>query len=583
MLPSELLWLYQRIRPLLAWHVASFLCLTAGSVLALVNPLVLMWVIDRVLPHRNIALLICMVTAIFLSSELRPILSGFGGYLTLLASQRTVVSIRKEILEKLDSLSAEYHENTPVGARLYALREPIEEVAYFGSDLAPAILRTALVTAFTLSAMLILNPRLTALVLPAIPAFVLARHHFRGLLAERSDKVHATRAELSAFLEEHMPSILQIQQLQQEKRQERRAFHFFADVARSQVKLAAGGIQFTGWTNLPIAAAAAVIIGFGAWSALRGVMTVGGLVAFNSCVFQLFDPLSGALETYARAQRTFSSIRRLQAILALRPTVTDQNGSSAEIPHSAMCHIRFTDVSFGYQRTKDFLTIPSLSIESGSRIAIVGENGAGKSTFAKLAARLYDPDRGSITIGESKVRNIPLKQFRSLVCYVPAIPVLFDETLAENLRLRNPLVGTRQLEAIIDLLELRSFVASLPHGLSEPLGPAGCQLSGGQRQRLALARALLRKPRILILDEATSALDPRAELSLLHRIPEFLPGVTIIFISHRLGNVAWMDRVLVFQNGRIVEDGHHHELELSGSCYAKLRRASEAWRIDSQP
>jgi ABC-type bacteriocin/lantibiotic exporter with double-glycine peptidase domain len=575
MLPSELLWLYQRIRPLLAWHLASFLCLTAGSVLTLVNPLVLMWVIDRVLPNRNIALLICTVTAIFFSSELRPILSSFGGYLTLLASQRTVVSIRKEILERLDSLSAEYHENTPVGARLYALREPIEEVAYFGSDLAPAILRMALVTAFTLSAMLILNPRLTALVLPAIPAFVLARQHFRGLLAERSDKVHATRAELSAFLEEHMSSVLQIQQLQQEKRQEKRAFHFFADVARSQVKLAAGGIQFTSWTNLPIAAAAAVIIGFGAWSALRGAMTVGGLVAFYSYVFQLFDPLSGALETYARAQRTFSSIRRLQAILSLRPTVTDQN-RGAEIPHSTLCHIRFTGVCFGYQRKKDFLTIPSLSIESGSRVAIVGENGAGKSTFAKLAARLYDPDRGSITIGESQVRNIPLKQFRSLVCYVPAIPVLFDETLAENLRLGNPLVGTRQLEAIIDLLDLRSFVASLSHGLSEPLGPAGCQLSGGQRQRLALARALLRRPRILILDEATSALDPPAELSLLHRIPEFLPGVTIFFISHRLGNVPWMDRVLVFHHGRIVEDGHHHELELSGSFYANLHRASEA-------
>jgi ATP-binding cassette subfamily B protein len=246
-----------------------------------------------------------------------------------------------------------------------------------------------------------------------------------------------------------------------------------------------------------------------------------------------------------------------------------------------VCNIRFAGVFFGYERQKGFLTIPSLSIESGARVAIVGENGAGKSTFAKLAARLYDPDRGSMTIGESPAKNIPLKQFRSLVCYVPAIPVLFDETLAENLRLGNPLIGVRQLELIIDFLELRSFVASLPHGLSERLGPAACQLSGGQRQRLALARALLRRPRILILDEATSALDPPAELSILRRIPEFLPGITIIFISHRLGNVAWMDRVLVFHHGRIVEDGHHRELKTSGSFYAKLERASEATRFQS--
>src|SRR5208337_5566251 len=275
----------------------------------------------------------------------------------------------------------------------------------------------------------------------------------------------------------------------------------------------------------------------------------------------------------ARAQRTFSSIRRLRAILVLRPTVTDHN-RGFEMPPATVGDIRFTGIFFGYQRQKGFLTIPSLLIESGAHVAIVGENGSGKSTFAKLAARLYDPDRGSITIGESQVRNIPLKQFRSLVCYVPSIPVLFDETLAENLRLGNPFVGARQLEAIIDLLELRSFVASLPHGLSEPLGPAGCQLSGGQRQRLALARALLRRPRILILDEATSALESPAELSILSKISDFLPGVTILFVSHRLGNVPWMDRVLVFHRGRIVQDGHPYELKSAGGFYAELQRAS---------
>lgn len=571
--PLELLWMYQRIRPLFVWHLASFLLLTAGSLLALVNPLALMWVVDRAIPDRNIALLICAVAVIFLSSELRSVLTSVGGYLTFLASQRTVVSIRMEILERLNSLSAEYHENTPTGARLYTLREPIEEVAYFGSDLVPTILRTVLVTTFTLFAMLALNPRLTVLVLPAIPAFLIIRHHFRNLLTERSDKVHAARAGLSAFLEEHMSSVLQIQLLQQEKRQERRAFHFLANVVRSQVKLVAGSVQFASWTNLPIAAAAATIIGFGAWAALRGVMTVGGLVAFYGYVFQLFEPLAGAAETYARAQRTFSSIRQLQSILALRPTVTD-NRCAAEISPSAICTICFTRVFFGYERHKGFLTIPSLTITGGEHVAIVGENGAGKSTFAKLAARLYDPDSGSISIGGSQVTHIPLKQFRSLVSYIPSVPILFDETLAENLRLGNPLIGIRQLDGIIDLVGLRSLVAALPRGLSEPLGPAGCLLSGGQRQRLALARALLRRPRILILDEATSALESPAEFSILRRIPEFLPGVTILLVSHRLGNVPWMDRVLVFHRGRIVEDGHHYELKSTGGFYAELHRAT---------
>jgi ABC-type bacteriocin/lantibiotic exporter with double-glycine peptidase domain len=571
--PSELLWLYGRVRHLFAWHLASFLCLIAGSALALLNPLVLMWVIDRVLPSRNLPLLFYTAALIFLTYEGRVVLTSFGGYLTLRATQRSALSMRMEVLKHLDSLSADYHDNSSVGARLYPLREPIDEIAYFGSDLFPAILRTVLVTAFTLSAMLVLSPRLTVFVLPAIPAFLIARNHFRSLLAEKSDSVQADRASVSAFLQEHISSIVQIQLLQQEKHQERRAFRSLAEAVRSQARLAVAGVQFTVWTSLPIAAAAAIILGFGAWTVLEGAMTVGGLVAFYSYIFQLFDPLSGALETYARAQRTFSSIRQIQATLSLRPGVEDFKHTHT-IPRITTCHIRFKDVLFGYQRQKDFFAIPSLSIGSGEHVAIVGENGAGKSTFAKLAARLYDPDLGSVTIGESEVRHIPLKQFRSLVSYVPAMPVLFDDTLIENLRLGNPLAGVHQLEEIIDLVELGPFVGALPRGWSEPLGPGGCLLSGGQRQRLALARALLRRPRILVLDEATSALDPPAELLILRRIPDFLPGVTILFISHRLANVTWMDRILVFHHGRIVEDGGHHVLQAAGGIYTELQRTS---------
>jgi ABC-type bacteriocin/lantibiotic exporter with double-glycine peptidase domain len=571
--PAELLWLYGRVRHLFAWHLASFLCLLAGSALALLNPLVLMWVIDRVLPARNFTFLFYAAALIFLSYEGRVVLTGFGSYLTLRATQRSALSMRMEIIEHLDSLSADYHENTAVGARLYPLREPIDEIAYFGSDLFPTLLRTVLVTVFTLSAMFVLSPRLTVFVLPAIPAFLIARYRFRRLLAERSDTVQADRTSISAFLQEHISSIAQIQLLQQEKHQERLAFRSLANTVRSQLSLAVAAVQFTVWTSLPIAAAAAVILGSGASAVLQGAMTVGGLVAFYGYIFQLFDPISGALETYARAQRTFSSIRQVQAMLSLRPSVADSKHATTILTSTAW-PIRFKDVRFSYARQKDFVAIPSLLIESGERVAIVGENGAGKSTFAKLTARLYDPDSGSVTIGESDARNIPLKQFRSLVCYVPATPVLFDDTLAENLRLGNPRAGIRQLEEVTELVDLCSFVEALPHGWSEPLGPSGGLLSGGQRQRLALARALLRRPRILILDEATSALDPQAELLILRRIPAFLPGTTILFISHRLANVTWMDRILVFQQGRVAEDGSHHVLQAAGGLYAELQRTS---------
>ena len=514
--------------------------------------------------------MIIAVAIIFAGSQLRSMLTGFGSYLTLRASQLTAIHIRMEIFRRLDSLSAEYHERIPTGQRLYALREPVEEVAYFGSNLVPVMLRTLLVTTFTLCAMAALNARLTLLMLPAIPAFLAVRHRYRTLLECRSDAVHATRAESSAFLEEHLSTVIQVQQLQLEKRQERRAFHSFCTVLRSQVRLAAGHVQFATWTNLPIAAAAALIIGFGAWVSLRGAMTVGALVAFYSYVFQLFEPLAGGVESYAQAQRTFSSIRYLQSILNLKPTVTDKPRVTCSQP-LAHYDITFMDVSFGYERQKGFLSVPQLFIREGEHIAIVGENGAGKSTFAKLAARIYDPDAGIISIGAVSFDRIPLGQLRALVSYVPSVPLLFDATLVDNLRLGNRDMESDQIDAVIDLVELHSFVASLPRGLSQPIGPAGCLLSEGQRQRVALARALLRRPRVLILDEGTSAIEPMSELSMLQTIPRFLPGITILFVSHRLSNLPWLDRVLVFQRGRIAEDGCHDNLNSTGKLYRELQ------------
>lgn len=552
-LPTELLWLYGRIRPFLAWHLASFFLLTLSSALALVNPLALMWVLDRAIPRRDTGLLVCAVAVIFLCTQLRTVLATLGAYLTFASSQRAAVSMRMEVLEKLNSLSSEYHENAPAGARLYTLREPIEEVAYFGSDLLPTILRTLLVTGFTIIAMLALNPRLTILVVPAVPAFLAVRRHFRKLLAERSDSMQQARQTMSAFLEEHIASVQQVQLLQQEKRQKRRALHLFSEAVRTQVKLAAAGVQFSSWTNLPIAVTAASIVGFGAWSVFRGLMTVGGLVAFYGYIFQLFDPLAAFAETYARAQRTFSSIRHLQSILALQPTIRNC-GCHPEARLSVACHIRLNGVSFGYERQKGFLIIPSLTIPSGEHVAIVGENGSGKSTFAKLLARLYDPDSGSIALAESEVSHIPLQQLRSLVSYVPSVPILFDATLGENLRLGDRQIGARELDEIVDLVGLRALVEALPQGLAQPLGPSGNLLSSGQRQRLALARALLRNPRVLILDEATSGLEPESERSILDRIARRLPGVSLLFVSHRHENVTRMDRILVFRQGRIIED-----------------------------
>ena len=552
--PTELIWLITEIQPLLRWHLASFLCITAGSLLALLSPLLLKWLIDGIIPQRRVGLLLLAVALIFLGHQGRVALTSLGSYLMLSASQKMGLTLRVRLLEHLDTLSADYYEDTPVGAVMYPLKEPIEEISYFGSDLLPAILRMLLTSTFTLAAMSALSPVLTLTVLPLIPVFLVMRQYFRKKLAIDADAAQDDRLAWSNFLEEHLSSVIPIQLLCQEKRQERRAFRLLAHSLRSQQRLYRTASWFTVWSSLAIVLAMSAVIGYGGKSVVAGTLSVGSLVAFYGFVTQLFDPLSGASELYARAQKTFASIRQVQAALSLRPSVTSAAGA---LPVSTIdtAAIEFANVEFGYSRNKGLLHVPSLRILPGEQIAIAGENGAGKSTLVRLIARLYDPVSGEVRLGGEDIRKIHLKSLRHRICYLPRDPVLFDGSIASNLLFVRPGASEQELEEAMQTVGLTTLIRSLPGGLRQRIGPDGCQLSGGERQRLALARALLQQPRILILDEATSCLDPSAEASILHGLRRNLSLSTFIVISHRLSTFSSFRRVLLLSRGRIVRDG----------------------------
>jgi ABC-type multidrug transport system fused ATPase/permease subunit len=568
-IPGEIRWLWKQIQPLLHWHLASFLCITAGSLLALLTPLVLKWLIDQILPRREMELLLCAVALIFFGYQGRMALTSLGNYLMLSAAQRMALTLRASLLHHLNTLSADYYDSAPVGSVIYPFKEPVEEISYFGSDLLPAILRLFLTTGFTLATMVVLSPILTLAILPLVPVFLITRQHFRRRLALDSDGVQFDRLAWSTFLEEHLSSVIPIQMLRQERRQERRAFRLLAWTVRSQQRLFRTGVWFTVWTSLAIVLAICAVIGYGGWSVLNGTLTIGSLVAFYSFVTQLFDPLSGAAELYSRSQKTFASIRQVQAVLAQCPTVKDSPGALA-FPQDRPSQIELVGVEFGYKRQKEMLSVPSLQVPGGEQIAVVGENGAGKSTLAKLIARMYDVDSGSVRIGGEDVRSIRLHSLRQKVCYLPRDPILFDGTIATNLRFVRAAVGHDELHEVINCAGLAAFIATLPDGLHQRIGPGGRQLSDGQRQRLAIARALLQRPRILILDEATSCLDPVSEVLVLDGIRRHLGAVTLIVTSHRLSTVVTFARILVLSGGRIVEDGNLAALISSQSAYSKL-------------
>lgn len=572
-MPSEIRWLFRQVRPFLLWHVASFICISIASFLGLLAPLVLKSLIDRVLPSRRIGLLFAAVGLIFLCHQGRALLTSVGGYLSMLAAERLALDLRLRLLRRLDTLSADYHEGTPVGESMYPLKEPIDEVSYFGSDLVPSILRTLVATALTVGTMLLLNARMTLTVLPLIPVFLLTKEHFRGRLEEGSNTVQRNQIAWSNFLEEHLSSIVALQLLRQERRRERTAFHLLGTKIHSYNRLYRTGVSFTFYTSLIIGLAMSVVMGYGGWSVLTGSLTLGGLVAFYTYLTQLFEPLSGAAETYVRAHKTFASIRQVEGVLALQPAIK-ACPTAIKFPQSHAWTIDLTEVWFRYPRNRGRLSIPHLNIRAGEQVAVVGANGAGKSTLAKLLARFYDVDSGSIFVAGHDVRDIEIQSLREQVCYAPPQPILFNATIASNLRLSRVRASDAELEDVMEEVGLMDWVSTLQEGLNQGIGPGGAHLSGGQRQRLGVARAILQRPRILILDEATSSLDGVSERQLLSGLHALLPGSTIIVISHRPSALLSVGRVIVLEAGCVVEDASPTLLLRNENAYSRLFNAA---------
>jgi ABC-type multidrug transport system fused ATPase/permease subunit len=313
--PPELRWLFPKVRLQLLLHVASFLCLTLASLLALVTPLSIRWLIDAILPAHDSHLLVIAIGFIFASYEGRAALNSIGGYLTFRATQRTALALRMSLLRHIDSLSADYFDRTPVGELLYPFEGPIDEISYFGSELLPSILRTAIAAGVTLSALTVLSPHLTLVVVPLVPIFLAVRHRYRRRIGRQADLVQAARRKFSSFLQEHLSALTQIQLLRQTEPQENKASELLTKTVCSQDELCKTGAFFSALSNLAVVSGIAATLTWGSLLVFRNKLTIGTLVAFYSLLVQLFDPLSMAMEMYSRAQRTFASIRQIQAVV----------------------------------------------------------------------------------------------------------------------------------------------------------------------------------------------------------------------------------------------------------------------------
>jgi ABC-type multidrug transport system fused ATPase/permease subunit len=279
--------------------------------------------------------------------------------------------------------------------------------------------------------------------------------------------------------------------------------------------------------------------------------------------------LHAAVDIYSRLNRLDTSIRRILNVLGTLPSVPDAS-DAVVLAQTFQPHITVKHVSFHYNGAQPVLEGLNLQLEAGEKVALVGVSGSGKSTIAKLISRLYDVEDGTVCVGGIDVRRIQLQSLRTKVCYLMQDPILFDRTLRENLLLGNPNAPEMEMMHALETAELTSLLWRLPDGLNTLIGPRGNTLSGGERQRVALARSILQNPSLLVLDESTSALDVPTERKIFMNLNRHFPDRSIIFISHRIAALTWVDRIVVLNQGIVEAQGTHEELIQKSPTYRYL-------------
>lgn len=569
---NDFSWLLLRLGPMRGRIILGLVCVSLAGIAATIDPLLMRTLIDRALPQRSLRWALELAGGIGLCYFGRSALSAAGSLVNFSISQRCVRDLRVALLDQMNRLSADYHEQTPTGEKLTRIEHDVDAIANLGADTANQSIRAALFFALNLAMMARLNLLMTVAVLPLMPLFAIVQRRFSVLLKTRADEARSEVGAASSILTEHLAAVPQIQFLGAEEASALRAVSAWDGMLRTQRIQRQTQVGFSLSIGAVLAASILLVLAFGSVKVLVGALTIGGLVAFYTYGTRVFEPVSSAMDLYARLQSVGASIGRVRDLLDLEPTVRDTGTERLE--SSNLAHgFEIQDVSFSYDR-KAALNNLILRIGAGERIAIVGASGSGKSTLARLLVRGADPDSGRILLERHPLPDYTLASLRSAVCYVPQQPVLFQGTIRENLLYANPRARDEEMLRAMQAAQLASVLSRLPQGLDASLGPGAISLSGGERQRLAVARSLLKESAALVLDEATSALDLPTERAVLTSVAKFRTHQTIIVISHRIRSLSWVDRFVLLDQGRIVATGTHSVLYAQSALYRALFDAS---------
>jgi ATP-binding cassette subfamily B protein len=572
-----------KLRPLLALapYVAryrgramlAFISLTVAAITTLVVPIAVRRMIDFGFSPEGIALINSYFSVMLAIVAVLAAASASRYYLVMTIGERIVADIRRDVFAHLVSLSPAFFDSARSGELVSRLTADTTQIKSAVGASVSIALRNVMLFIGAAAMMVITSPKLSGFVLLAIPLIVLPLVAFGRWVRRLSRNAQDTLADASAYASELIGAIRTVQAYTSE----RMATGRFGGEVEQAYEAARNSTRARAVLTLIIIfivfSSVVAILWVGSHDVLTGQITPGRLGQFVLYAAFAASALGQLSEVWGEVSAASGAAERLFEILRVKSQITAPPQPAA-LPQPARGDVGFENVSFAYPTRPDVLAVDnvSLAVKAGEKVAIVGPSGAGKSTLFHLLLRFYDPARGTISLDGVPVRSADPVDVRSRIALVPQDSVVFAASARENIRFGRPDASDAEVERAADLAHASEFLRRLPGGFEAPLGERGVTLSGGQRQRIAIARAILRDAPLLLLDEATSALDAESETLVQTALEELMRHRTTLVIAHRLATVLSCDRILVMDQGKIVEQGTHAQLVAANGLYARLAR-----------
>lgn len=560
-------------RPYIWQEIQITACIVATSLLGLLPPLLTLSIIDKAIPKNDFSLLAFYVGLMLASALVSGFIGVYQGYLSSFVGESIIRDLHTSLVTHLHRMPLSFFAATKTGEIMNRVSNDVEAVDSVVTMTMVAIITNIIIIATTIVAVFALDVRLAALSLVLIPLMVLPLWPVGRRMFDARKRTRSKRDEMHSATQETLSvsGIVLVKSFVKEDLERKRFFTLADELLQLEVNVAMIGRWFLMAITVMITAGPAAIWLAGGWLAINHGVTVGVLVSFVALLGRLYTPVSSLAGVQVQVVSALAVFERIFDYLDMKEETDSDEAVELKTTDGA---ISFQDVTFIYPGTQRGVRSLSLSIEPGQMVAIVGPSGAGKSTVAQLLPRLFDPDSGSITIDGVDIKTIKRTSVRSHIGIVMQETYLFHDTIFANLKYAKEDATQEEVISACQAANIHDFISSLPDGYQTVVGERGHKLSGGERQRLAIARVLLKNPKILILDEATSSLDTENEAAIQSALVPLMKGRSTLVVAHRLSTIINANRIYVIEDGAIVESGEHKDLLTENGAYARLYRSN---------